>query len=76
MDWDQKSAEEIHKKVLAKVGAGSIVLFHSGVQATLEALPGILVALTEKGYTFLPADEMIYKGSRIFDQQECQYPET
>ena len=41
---------------------GSIVLFHNAALHTPEALPGILEALLQEGYTFVPISELILPG--------------
>ena len=46
-----------------KVQPGSIVLFHNAAIHTPEALPGILEALLQEGYTFVPISELILPGA-------------
>ena len=41
---------------------GSIVLFHNAAIHTPEALPGILEALLQEWYTFVPISELILPG--------------
>ncbi len=60
LDWKDLSAQEITDRVLSKVQSGSIVLFHNAAKHTPEALPGIIKALKDDGYTFLRASEMVY----------------
>jgi peptidoglycan/xylan/chitin deacetylase (PgdA/CDA1 family) len=37
---------------------GSILLFHSGVKATIDALPEIVARLRKNGFEFVTLDEM------------------
>ena len=52
-DYTGKSAERIAADVLRNVRPGAIVLMHSGVPATVEALPLIVTALRGRGYRFV-----------------------
>ena len=62
LDWKDLSADDITKRVTVKVQAGSIVLFHNAAKHTPEALPGILDALLQEGYTFVPISQLILPG--------------
>jgi len=62
LDWKDLSAADITKRVTGKVQAGSIVLFHNAAKHTPEALPGILDALLQEGYTFVPISQLILPG--------------
>ena len=62
LDWKEISAEEITQRVTAKVQPGSIVLFHNAALHTPEALPGIIEALLQDGYEFVPISELIIQG--------------
>ena len=62
LDWKELSAAEITERVTTKVQPGSIVLFHNAAIHTPEALPGILEALLQEGYTFVPISELILPG--------------
>lgn len=63
LDWKELSAAEITERVTTKVQPGSIVLFHNAAIHTPEALPGILEALLQEGYTFVPISELILPGA-------------
>ena len=41
---------------------GAIVLFHNAALHTPEALPGIIEALLQDGYEFVPISELIIQG--------------
>ena len=60
MDWKGLAAEEIIGRVVKGAQSGSIVRLNSAGEHTVEALPGIIEQLREKGYRFLSASEMIY----------------
>ena len=62
LDWKDLSAPEITQRVVNKVQPGSIVLFHNAALHTPEALPGIIEALLQEGYTFVPISQIILPG--------------
>ena len=51
------------ERVTSKVQPGSIVLFHNAALHTPEALPGIIEALLQQGYTFVPISQLILPGT-------------
>jgi peptidoglycan/xylan/chitin deacetylase (PgdA/CDA1 family) len=64
IDWRPTSdggptARDIEAKVLANAQGGSIVLMHLGGWHTLEALPGIVAGLEEKGLRPVTLEEML-----------------
>lgn len=63
LDWKDLSAADITKRVTSKVQPGSIVLFHNAALHTPEALPGIIEALLQEGYTFVPISQLILPGT-------------
>ncbi|MBO7344534.1 MAG: polysaccharide deacetylase family protein [Clostridia bacterium] len=63
LDWKNLSATEITDRVLSRVKSGSIVLFHNQGLNTAKALPSIIKGLKNKGYTFVPIGELIYKDN-------------
>jgi len=67
LDWKDLSADEITRRVTGKVQAGSIVLFHNAALHTPEALPGIIDALLQQGYTFVPISQLILPGAYNVD---------
>lgn len=62
LDWKELSAPDITKRVVSKVQPGSIVLFHNAALHTPEALPGIIEALLQDEYTFVPISQLILPG--------------
>ena len=61
LDWKNITAAEMYKRVVSRVKSGSIVLFHNNGLHTAEALPGIIDALKNEGFTFVTIGELIYK---------------
>ena len=74
LDWKDLSAPEITKRVTGKVQPGSIVLFHNAAKHTPEALPSILTALIQEGYTFVPISQIILDGEYTIDHTGRQCP--
>ena len=61
LDWKNLSATEISLRIINGVKAGSIILCHNNGLHTAKALPTIFSALKNKGFTFVPIGELIYK---------------
>ena len=74
LDWKDLSAADIKKRVLSRVKAGSIVLFHNAAKHTPEALPGIIEGLIQQGYTFIPISQLIYTDNYTIDHTGKQIP--
>ncbi|MBI4396687.1 MAG: polysaccharide deacetylase family protein [Elusimicrobia bacterium] len=51
--------ETIYERVMATARDGGVVLFHSGVEATLAVLPRVISDLRAKGFQFLTVSEML-----------------
>ncbi len=58
-DYTGVSAAKMSTRIISKSAPGSILLFHSGVSSTIEALPVIVEALRENGFEFVTLDEML-----------------
>jgi len=63
-DYTGRPAYEIVNLVVRSARPGSIILMHSGVPATIEALPAIAAGLRERGFRFVTLREM-YNGGAI-----------
>lgn len=74
LDWKELSAAEITERVTSKVQPGSIVLFHNAALHTPEALPGVIEALLQDGYTFVPISQLILTGEYTIDHTGRQCP--
>ena len=54
-------------RIFDRVQNGSILLFHNGTKQTADALPGILTALKNEGYSFVKVGDLIYKENYSVD---------
>ncbi|MBQ8595750.1 MAG: polysaccharide deacetylase family protein [Oscillospiraceae bacterium] len=72
-DWKDKTAAEMVESVTKNVGKGSIILFHSGKENTLEALPQILEILRNGGYEFVKVSELVYTENYTIDHTGRQH---
>lgn len=73
LDWKGISAGEITDRVLKNVRSGSIVLFHNAAIHTPEALPGIIEALQQEGYTIVPISQLLLQGDTYQDNAGRQW---
>ena len=73
IDWKDISSKEIVNRVVKKTKSGSIILCHNNGLHTHEALPYILSNLKEKGVTFVPIGELIYKDNYTIDSFGVQH---
>lgn len=62
-DTDRPPVEYIMKKILTNVEDRSVILLHSGVKQTLEALPLLVRELKKKGYRLVTLSELDGKSS-------------
>lgn len=67
LDWKDLSASDIAMRVVNGVKNGSIILMHNNGLHTAEAVPIILETLKNRGYTFLPVGELIYRENYVID---------
>lgn len=58
-DHNRPAPGKIYERVMAGAADGGVVLLHSGVAETLEALPGLIADLKAKGFQFLTISEML-----------------
>ena len=66
-DYETPGAETIERRMVRRVGPGSIVLLHDDRQAleqTAVALDGALGELTERGHVFVTVSELLALGRR------------
>ena len=73
LDWKNLSATEIALRVINGAKNGSIILCHNNGLHTAEALPMIFSTLKNKGYTFVPIGELIYKQNYVIDASGKQH---
>ena len=74
VDWQKPPADEMTRKGVENVQNGSIVLFHSGADTTMEALPDVIAGLREKGYRFTTVGNLLLKGETVTDHTGRQLP--
>ena len=74
LDWKELSASEITQRVTSRVQPGSIVLFHNAALHTPEALPGIIEALLQEGYSIIPISQILLSGEYTIDHTGRQCP--
>ena len=67
LDWKNLSATEISLRVVNGAKHGSIILCHNNGLHTAKALPMIFSTLKNRGFTFVPIGELIYKENYAID---------
>jgi polysaccharide deacetylase family sporulation protein PdaB len=67
LDWKDLSATDIATRVISGVKSGSIILMHNNGLHTAEAVPIIISTLKNKGYTFVPIGQLIYRENYTID---------
>jgi len=67
LDWKNLSATEISLRIVNGAKNGSIILCHNNGLHTAEALPMIFSTLKNRGFTFVPIGELIYKDHYSID---------
>ncbi len=72
LDWKDLSASDIAMRIINNVKSGSIILMHNNGLHTAEALPIILETLKNRGYTFVPVGELIYRENYLIDANGVQ----
>ncbi len=73
LDWKNLSATEIALRIINGAKSGSIILCHNNGLHTAEALPMIFSTLKNKGFTFVPIGELIYKDNYSIDHEGKQW---
>ncbi len=67
LDWKDLSAADIAMRVINGAQNGSIILMHNNGLHTAEAVPIILETLKNRGYSFVPVGELIYRENYVID---------
>ena len=67
LDWKNLSATEIALRIVNGAKNGSIILCHNNGLHTAEALPMIFSTLKNRGFSFVPIGELIYKDNYYMD---------
>jgi peptidoglycan/xylan/chitin deacetylase (PgdA/CDA1 family) len=76
LDWKDLSASDIAMRVINNVKSGSIILMHNNGLHTAEAVPVILQTLKNRGFTFVPVGELIYRENYTIDSTGMQKKNT
>ncbi len=72
LDWKDPSVDEMIKRIKNKIKPGSIILMHNGAKNTPSALPGIIKAIKEDGYSIVPVSELIFSENYEVDRNGTQ----
>ncbi len=75
-DWQKKSVEYMVESVCKNAKEGSIILFHNDLENTPKALEQILKNLSQKGFEFVSASELIYKDNYYLDSAGAQHKKS
>lgn len=59
-DTAPRTSSDICQAVLSNIDSNGIILLHSGVEQTLEALPAIIRELKKRGYRFVTLSDLDY----------------
>ena len=59
LDWQDRDAAKVRRRVLEQTGAGDIVLLHDIHLSSIEAVPEILAGLAEHGYRFVTVSQLL-----------------
>lgn len=74
LDWKDLSEDEIISRVMSRVKNGSVILLHNGTKNTAAALPKLLSRLSEEGYSFKSAGELILRDNYKINSDGRQIP--
>jgi len=69
-DWESKDAEKVRDMVVSATRDGSIVLMHDIYDSTIDAVPGIIDGLREKGFEFVTVMELAEERGEELEEGE------
>lgn len=77
LDWKNFGVDSIIQTVTnhKHLDSGSIILCHNGAKYTADALDTMITSLKEKGYTFVPVSELIYRENYHMNHEGRQIPD-
>lgn len=77
LDWKNFGVDSIIQTVTnhKHLDSGSIILCHNGAKYTADALDTMITTLKEKGYTFVPVSELIYRENYHMNHEGQQIPD-
>lgn len=74
IDWKENAdVDDVVKRVLTKTKSGSIILMHNNSSVITKVLPQVIEGLLDKGYTFVPVSQLIYKNNYTVDSNGTQH---
>jgi polysaccharide deacetylase family sporulation protein PdaB len=73
LDWKNLTGMEIALRIVNGAKNGSIILCHNNGLHTAEALPMIFSTLKNRGFTFVPIGELIYRENYTIDSTGKQH---
>ena len=76
LDWQNLSGTEIALRIVNGAKNGSIILCHNNGLHTAESLPLVFSTLKNRGFTFVPIGELIYKDGYTIDTNGRQIPKA
>ena len=78
LDWKDYGVDSIIKTVTEHkhLGNGSIILCHNGAKFTAEALDTLITTLQDKGYTFVPLSQLIYRDNYHMNHEGRQIADS
>lgn len=72
VDWKQSGEQIEYERVMKRVKAGSILLFHNNAKYTPNNLERILKELISQGYSIVTVGELIYQDNYFIDENGTQ----
>lgn len=72
LDWKDLTKEQMIERIMARVKNGSIILLHNGTKNTADALPSIMQALKDEGFTFVKVSDLIMREGFTIDHEGRQ----
>ena len=73
VDWKEQGEEVEYNKVMKKVKAGSILLYHNNAKYTPSNLNRIIPELQKQWYKFVTVGELIYTEDAYVDKDGVQH---
>ncbi len=73
LDWKNLSGTEIAMRIINGAKNGSIILCHNNGLHTAESLPLVFSTLKNRGFSFVPIGELIYKSDYTIDANGRQH---
>ncbi len=72
-DYGATDPENIKQNVLFQLKDGDIILLHSGVEATLKALPGIITEIKMRGFEFVKISDLLKVDNELAKKETYIY---